>query len=303
MLGRRAAADRDHAGEKARLEPDRPGEDCAAGESSGIDPFLVDRQALHDVRDHRLDGAGIGLARPVAHGVVGARQDPPEFVGGAAKELRRLLAARARVEEDEDGPLASGSVGLRQVELPGLGRIGERRNRGGPRTGRQRPEVGGKKRRSGPRGRREPPGQRPHPLRSLRDRGARRRSRAMHRLPGRTVLPSAVDSRSQCLLRGPASGFCPARQVRTRGCRTRRRSRRRRCVRDRHRSPEPSPLCGRRGGSGSRSRACRRRTRAACSHRRQDRATVPPAPPRAPSRPARRGASGARRLSARAGRP
>ena len=107
MLGRRAAADRDHAGEIVPLEPDRPGEDCAAGESSRIDAFLVDRQALHDVRDHRVDGAGIGLARPVAHGVVGAREDPAELVGGAAKELRRELAARARVEEDQHRPLAS----------------------------------------------------------------------------------------------------------------------------------------------------------------------------------------------------
>ena len=145
VLGCRPATDRDHPGQEVPLEPDRPGEDAAAGEASGVDPLLVDRQALDDIRDHGVDGAGVGFARAVAHRVVGAREDPAEFVGGAAKELRRELAARTRVEEDQHRPSAGRREALRQVELPGLGGVGEGGDRGGQGAARQCPEIGRKR--------------------------------------------------------------------------------------------------------------------------------------------------------------
>jgi hypothetical protein len=112
---RSATDDPGHRTRRGRRDQGR--EPGPSREPAGVDAAVVDREARVRVAPERAHRGDVRVERPVAPGLVRAREDVSEPPGRLREERRRLRPARPRVEEVEDRPsLRTGRRGARREE-------------------------------------------------------------------------------------------------------------------------------------------------------------------------------------------
>ena len=120
----KAAADREHAGDRLRLERHLGRHARATGEPRCVDTRGVDGKAAGNVAPDCRCGGHRGFPTRVVTRFVGADHDVAVALGGSAETLNRLCANARRVKGQDQGPFEFRVVGRRQIQGVAVLRLG-----------------------------------------------------------------------------------------------------------------------------------------------------------------------------------